>query len=66
MWLYNVVLGLDLKVLFLFTFVFIIIADFLKNRNPPNFPPGPMSLPLVGNVSGMDMKRPYVYFTKAK
>ncbi|XP_056271588.1 cytochrome P450 2J6-like [Pseudoliparis swirei] len=64
MWLYNVVLGLDLKVLFLFTFVFIIIADFLKNRNPPNFPPGPMSLPLVGNVSGMDMKRPYVYFTK--
>uniref|UniRef100_A0AAY5KYF5 Cytochrome P450, family 2, subfamily N, polypeptide 13 n=1 Tax=Esox lucius TaxID=8010 RepID=A0AAY5KYF5_ESOLU len=64
MWLYNLLPGLDLKGILLFLSIFILIADFLKSRNPPNYPPGPLALPFVGNIFNIDTKKPHIYLTK--
>ncbi|XP_041862607.1 cytochrome P450 2J4-like [Melanotaenia boesemani] len=64
MWLFDFMWSFELKLLFLFIFLFILIADFLKNRKPPNFPPGPPALPLIGNILSVDNKHPHKYFTK--
>lgn len=66
MWLYDVWLGLDLKALLLFFFVLILAADFLKYRNPPNFPPGPLALPFVGSIFSVDNKHSHHYFTQVR
>ncbi|ROL51013.1 Cytochrome P450 2J6 [Anabarilius grahami] len=55
---------LDFKGLLLFMVAFLLVADYLKNRNPPNYPPNPFSLPLLGNIFNIDSKEPHIYLTK--
>ncbi|XP_026088812.1 cytochrome P450 2J2-like [Carassius auratus] len=55
---------LDFRGLLLFIVAFLLVADYVKNRNPPNYPRGPFSLPLLGNVFNVDSKEPHIYLTK--
>ncbi|KAM4738448.1 cytochrome P450 2J6-like [Anableps anableps] len=43
----------------LFAVIFIIAADYIKNRRPLGFPPGPRALPFVGNIFTWNQNRPH-------
>ncbi|XP_023650403.2 cytochrome P450 2J2-like [Paramormyrops kingsleyae] len=64
MWLSLLLTVFDIKALLLFLVAFLLVTDYLKNRNPPCFPPGPWALPFLGNVFNIDIKQPHIYLTK--
>lgn len=47
----------DVRGLLLFLVIFILVADYIKNRQPASFPPGPRALPVIGNMLSVDHKR---------
>ncbi|XP_035268406.1 cytochrome P450 2J2-like isoform X2 [Anguilla anguilla] len=54
---YTLLAWLDIKGCLLTCFVILLVADIIRNKNPPNFPPGPWPLPFLGNVfTGVDYK----------
>ncbi|XP_068599257.1 cytochrome P450 2J2-like [Brachionichthys hirsutus] len=54
----------DVRGLLLFVVVFILVADYLKNRQPANFPPSPWVFPIVGNMFSVDHKRTHESLTQ--
>lgn len=43
----------SISTLLLFTAVFILMVNWIRNRRPPSFPPGPWTLPVVGNMHNL-------------
>lgn len=57
---------LDSHSLIIFTLVFLMIAEYLRNCRPSNFPPGPTVFPFVGNLFSLNFNNAHSELTKVR
>lgn len=46
--------------------IFLLVGCVFGKREPAHFPPGPLALPLVGNIFNIPVKQPHLYLTQVR
>uniref|UniRef100_A0A4W4FSI1 Uncharacterized protein n=1 Tax=Electrophorus electricus TaxID=8005 RepID=A0A4W4FSI1_ELEEL len=60
-YLYN---WIDFTSVVLFSCVFLLFYDYVRNKTPKNFPPGPRSLPFIGDIHHIDLQKTHIELTR--
>ncbi|CAL8254590.1 unnamed protein product [Merluccius merluccius] len=55
---------MDGRSVVIFLLVFVLLADYLKHRAPSHFPPGPWSLPLIGDLHRVQPDKMHLQFAQ--
>ena len=55
---------MDTRGVLIFIFVFLILADYLRNISPSDFPPGPWTLPIIRDTYRVDPNKMHLNFEK--
>ncbi|NXN47142.1 CP2J2 protein, partial [Rhinoptilus africanus] len=56
--------SISFQMLLIFLVVFLLVADYMKNRKPKNFPPSPFRLPFVGHIYVANFSNPHIMVEK--